>query len=224
MALVFKDRIKETTSTTGTGTFTLTGAVTNSRAFSDIGDANTCYYAAINPVDNEWEVGVGTYTLSGTTLARTTVLANHLGTSATVSFTSKPTIFCTLPADKVLNIAAIPFIIDGGGSVLTAGEKGHIIVPFDCIITQVTALADQSGTVTIDIWKDTYANFPPVNGDSITASAPVALSTAAKYQDSTLTGWTLVMSAGDILAYNVDASPTPASITRLLVSLDVDKT
>jgi len=224
MALIFKDRVKETTSTTGTGTFTLTGAVTGFRAFSDIGDANTCFYAAINEADDEWEVGVGTYTLSGTTLARTTVLNNHLGTTATVAFTSTPIIFCTLPADKVFNKSGISFTIDGGGAVLTAGEKGHIFVPFDCTITQVSAFGDASGTVTVDIWKDTYANFPPVNADSITASAPVALSTAQKYQDSTLTGWTVDISAGDVLAYNVDASPTPATITRLTVALDVTKT
>ena len=72
MALTIKDRVKETTTTTGTGTFTLGGAVTGFDAFSTIGDGNTTYYACSDGTD--FEVGIGTYTLSGTTLSRDTVL------------------------------------------------------------------------------------------------------------------------------------------------------
>lgn len=72
MALVIKDRVKETTTTAGTGTYTLAGAVTSFDAFSEIGDGNTTYYGCSDGTD--FEVGIGTYTLSGTTLARTTIL------------------------------------------------------------------------------------------------------------------------------------------------------
>jgi hypothetical protein len=72
----------------------------------------------------------------------------------------------------------------------------------------------------VDIWKDTYANFPPLDADSITASAPPTLSSAQKAQDSTLTGWTTSVAAGDILAYNVDSATT---VTRVLVSLKCTK-
>jgi len=72
MALTIKDRVKETTTTTGTGTFTLGGAVSGFDAFSTIGDGNTTYYACSDGTD--FEVGIGTYTLSGTTLSRDTVL------------------------------------------------------------------------------------------------------------------------------------------------------
>jgi len=72
MALTIKDRIKETTTTTGTGTYTLGGAVGGFDAFSTIGDGNTTYYACSDGTD--FEVGIGTYTLSGTTLSRDTVL------------------------------------------------------------------------------------------------------------------------------------------------------
>jgi len=72
MALTIKDRIKETTTTTGTGTYTLGGAVGSFDAFSTIGDGNTTYYACSDGTD--FEVGIGTYTLSGTTLSRDTVL------------------------------------------------------------------------------------------------------------------------------------------------------
>lgn len=72
MALAIKDRVKETTTTTGTGTFTLAGAVSGFEAFSEIGDGNTTYYACSDGTD--FEVGIGTYTLSGTTLSRDTIL------------------------------------------------------------------------------------------------------------------------------------------------------
>jgi hypothetical protein len=115
---------------------------------------------------------------------------------------------------------AIAFIIDGGGSAITTGEKGHLRVPFACTINRATALADQSGSVTVDVWKDTYANFSPTDADSITASAPVTITSAQKSEDSTLTGWTTSVAADDILAYNVDSATT---ITRVTVSLKCTK-
>lgn len=72
MALVIKDRVKETTTTTGTGTLTLSGTLTGFESFAEVGDGNTTYYACTDGTD--FEVGVGTYTLSGTTLSRDTVL------------------------------------------------------------------------------------------------------------------------------------------------------
>ena len=72
MALVIKDRVKETTATTGTGTYTLSGAISGFEAFSEVGNSNTTYYGCSDGTD--FEVGIGTYTLSGTTLTRTTIL------------------------------------------------------------------------------------------------------------------------------------------------------
>ena len=69
MTLVVADRIQETTATTGTGTLTLAGAVSGFRAFSVIGDGNSCFYVIDDGAGN-WEVGRGTYTSSGTTLSR----------------------------------------------------------------------------------------------------------------------------------------------------------
>lgn len=119
------------------------------------------------------------------------------------------------------NIITITFIIDGGGSAITTGEKGHLEIPFAGTIQAVTTLADASGSIVVDIWKDTYANFPPTNADSITASAPPTLSSAQKAQDTTLTGWTKTIAAGDILAFNVDSATT---VTRVVISLKVAKT
>ncbi len=116
--------------------------------------------------------------------------------------------------------AGILFLIDGGGNELSTGISGDIEIPFKCDIDRVTLLADQSGSVVIDIWKDTYANYPPTDADSITASAVPTITTALKYQDSTMTGWTTALAAGDILRYNVDSVTT---ITRVLVALKVSR-
>jgi hypothetical protein len=111
---------------------------------------------------------------------------------------------------------AIAFVIDGGGSAITTGQKGHLEIPFACTIQRATLLADQSGSIVIDIWKDTYANFPPTDADSITASAPPTISGAQKSQDATLTGWTKAINAGDILAFNVDSVATIQRVTLVL--------
>lgn len=114
----------------------------------------------------------------------------------------------------------ITYVIDGGGSAITTGIKGDFSVPAGCTITSVTALADQTGSIVIDIWKDTYANFPPTDADSITSAAPVTISSATKATDSTLTGWTTSISAGDILRFNVDSAST---VTRVTLEIRVTK-
>jgi hypothetical protein len=118
-------------------------------------------------------------------------------------------------------IHAIGITIDGGGSAITTGVKGYIEVPYACTINRVTMLADQSGSAVVDVYKDTYANYPPVAADTITASAKPTITTATKSQDSTLTGWTTSVAAGDVLGFNVDSAST---ITRLHIILKVTKT
>ena len=118
-------------------------------------------------------------------------------------------------------IGTLTFIIDGGGSAITTGIKGDLEIPFACTINRATLLADQSGSIVVDIWKDTYANFAPTVADTITAAAKPTLSAATKSQDSTLTGWTTSIAAGDILRFNVDSAST---LTRVTLSLKVTKT
>lgn len=105
MALVLADRVKETTTTTGTGTVTLLGASTGYQSFAVIGNGNTTYYTIASQTGNEWEVGVGTYTSSGTTLARTTVLSNSSGTQPSALSFSAGTkdVFVTYPAGYSVN-------------------------------------------------------------------------------------------------------------------------
>ena len=134
MALVFKDRVKETTATTGTGTVTLAGASAGFQSFSVIGDANTTYYTLVS--GSEWEVGIGTYTSSGTTLSRDTVLeSSDNGSKIVLAGTSD--VFCTYPAEKAVvqdetNTAYVPQIAASNGVSLTKNNiSSNFTIPTD---------------------------------------------------------------------------------------------
>ena len=100
MALVVKDRVQETSTTTGTGTFTLAGAVAGFQSFSVIGNGNTTYYAIVG--GTEWEVGLGTYTSSGTTLSRDTILESSNGGTAVNFSSGTKNVFVTYPAEEAV--------------------------------------------------------------------------------------------------------------------------
>jgi hypothetical protein len=100
MALVVKDRVKETTTTTGTGTYTLAGAATGFQSFAVVGDGNATYYTVTDGTD--WEVGVGTYTASGTTLSRNTILASSNSGSAVNWGAGSKDVFLTYPAERAV--------------------------------------------------------------------------------------------------------------------------
>lgn len=102
MAFVVKDRVKETSATTGTGTLTLAGAATDFQSFAAIGDGNTTFYTISLPSGDEWEVGIGTYTASGTTLSRTTVLASSNSGSLVNFSAGDKDVFCTYPAGRAV--------------------------------------------------------------------------------------------------------------------------
>ena len=122
MALVLADRVKETTTTTGTGTVTLLGAATGFQSFAVVGDGNTTFYTIASQTGNEWEVGVGTYATSGTTLARTTVLSNSAGTQPTALTFSAGTkdVFVTYPAEY----AVASTNVGTSGQLLTSNGTG----------------------------------------------------------------------------------------------------
>lgn len=109
-------------------------------------------------------------------------------------------------------------------ATVTAGVKGDISVPFNCVIQRVTLLADAAvatNPLIVEIWKDTFANYPPVVGDSIVASAKPTINIAAQSgQISVLTGWTTVITAGDTLRFNVVA-PAATGATRVAICIDV---
>lgn len=111
--------------------------------------------------------------------------------------------------------------IDGGGTAITTGLKGFVRVPYNCTITGWELYADQTGSVVIDVWKDTYANFPPTSLDSIAGTEKPTLSSAQKNQDTSLSTWTTSVTAGDIVAFNVDSATT---VTRVSLSINATKT
>jgi hypothetical protein len=99
--------------------------------------------------------------------------------------------------------------------------KGDLQIPFACTITSWTLMADQSGSIVVDVWKDTLANYPPTVADSITGSALPTITSASSATSSTLTGWTTSINANDVLRYNVNSAST---ITRVTLSLSVTRT
>lgn len=99
MSFVFSDRVKESTSSTGTADFSLAGAVANSRPWSDIGDGNQSYYAALNAANAEWEIGFGTYVAGAPNkVTRDKVSNNSAGTKVKISFTASPVVWCDFPS------------------------------------------------------------------------------------------------------------------------------
>ena len=124
MALVINDRVKETSTTQGTGDITLAGAATGFITFnSGIGTSNTTYYAIFEQGTNNFEVGLGT--LSGsTTLQRDTVLSNSAGNTSKINFNSGGTstlnVFCTMPAEKSV-------YLDGSGDPVGAASAGFAL-------------------------------------------------------------------------------------------------
>jgi hypothetical protein len=133
MAFVLANRVKETTTTAGTGTVTLLGASTGFQSFAIIGNANTTYYTIASQSGSEWEVGIGTYTSSGTTLARTTVLSNSSATQPSALSFSAGTkdVFVTYPSEYTANAI-------GGGI-------GAVQLNADTVTVNGTILAGQNG-------------------------------------------------------------------------------
>lgn len=134
MAFVVKDRVKETTTTAGTGTITLAGAATGFQSFSAIGDGNNTYYCIAEQNGSGWEVGIGTYTSSGTTLSRDTVLASSAGGTTKVSFPAgTKDVFVTYPASYA-SFAAAGAVTENyttftGTFTLTSGKNGFSVGP-----------------------------------------------------------------------------------------------
>jgi hypothetical protein len=116
MALVIADRVRETTTTTGTGTITLAGAVANFETFTaNLSNSDTTYYSIVDNTNGAFEVGLGTFTSSGTTLARTTVIASSNSNSAVNFGSGTKDVFITIPATKII-------VKDASGNVSIDGD------------------------------------------------------------------------------------------------------
>ena len=121
MALVINDRVKETSTTTGTGTFNLAGAETGYESFvSGVGTGNTTYYAIELNSANEWEVGIGTVTSgSPDTLSRDTIISSSNSDAAVTFSTGTKNVFCTLPAKKTISpvMDATTFVVTHASTI-----------------------------------------------------------------------------------------------------------
>ena len=171
MALVHADRVQETTTTTGTGTYTLAGAVAGFQSFAAIGNGNTCYYCATNGVD--WEVGLGTYTASGTTLARTSILASTDGGAAVDWGAGTKTVFVTLPAGKWNDVVAHLSNTSNPHSV-TKSQVGLGNVTNDAQLKAASNLSDVANIVTartnlkiVTLTASAYEALSPPDSDTL---------------------------------------------------------
>lgn len=113
MAFVLADRVQETTTSTGTGTITLAGAVTGFQSFAAVGNGNTTFYTIADQSGSNWEVGIGTYTSSGTTLSRSTVLSSSNSGNLVNFGAGTKSVFVTLPASRAVYPAFISAMIFG---------------------------------------------------------------------------------------------------------------
>ena len=110
------------------------------------------------------------------------------------------------------------FVANGMGSEISDGAIGDLYVWAPATITGVALLADQDGDIAFDLYKDTYANYAPTGLDSIVGASPPQISSGKQYLDTTLTGWTTSLSAGDTLRVVVDSCTT---ITRCTITLNL---
>jgi len=213
----------------GVGSFVVASAVAGHVTPNNASAADKVYhYYAQTPDGLQSEEGHGVYSVATQTLLRTTIDKNSDGTFVPINFAVAPEVDVfpsVMPLEVSSALITINFIIDGGASVIATGMKGYLSCDFAGTISQVELLADVSGSIVVNIWKCTYAQFDagsthPVVGDKITASAPPTITTATKSQDTTLTGWTKAFVAGDILAFNVDSI---ATIKRCTIALKVLK-
>ena len=177
MAILVKDRVKETTTTTGTGTVTLLGATSGFQSFSAIGNGNVTYYAIVGQTSAEWEVGIGTYTSSGTTLSRDTILASSNSGSAVNFSAGTKDVFVTYPASA----GQLPYTFNNQTSTYTVvvSDLGKVINcttgTFTVNLTSAATLGagfncwvwnSGAGTITID----------PASSETIDGASTISLS------------------------------------------------
>ena len=202
MAFVVKDRVQETTTTTGTGTLTLGGAVLGFQTFAIIGNGNTTYYAIADPTAGDWEVGIGTYTASGTTLSRTTVFESSNSGSLVNFAAGTKNVFCTYPAERAV-------YLDAAGSAVTLLDIG-------------TLGASTANITTANITSGTVSTTPTNNTDIVNKAYADAIASGIHFHEAVALATTAALPAN---TYNNGTSGVGATLTgNANGALSVDST
>jgi hypothetical protein len=220
MALIVKDRVKESTTTTGTADFTLGGAASGFQTFAVIGNTNTTYYAAVDQATGDWEVGVGTYSTTGPTLTRDTVLeSSNSGSKVNFAAGSKD-VFCTYPAERSV-------YLDAAGSAVSVLDIGTLGVS----TANITTANITAGTVTTtpasgnDLVNKTYVDTLVASGihfhQPVRVESPINLN--ATYNNGTAGVGATLTNAGTQVALVVDGV-TVATNDRVLVYEQTNQT
>lgn len=207
MALVLADRVKDTTLTTGTGAVTLSGTPpTGFRSFgAGVGDGNTTYYTIAGVGTSEWEVGLGTYTASGTSLSRDVVLSSSNGNALVPFSAGAKDVFVTYPAGKAIadGYGLLPVANGGtGAATLTGYVKGNGTSALTASATIPTS--DLSGN--IDLTTQVTGTLPVANGGTNGTASPAA--GAVAYGTGTAYAFTAAGTTGQVLLSNGTSAPS----------------
>jgi hypothetical protein len=201
MALVLKDRVKETTTTTGTGTVTLAGAAAGFQSFAAVGDGNQTFYAIVDATSGDWEVGVGTYTASGTTLSRTTVVSSSNAGSLVNFGAGSKDVFVTYPSSRAV-------YLDAAGSAVSVLDIGTLGTSTANITTANITAGTVSTTPTSanDLVNKTYVDTLAASGihfhQPVRVEAPINLN--ATYNNGTAGVGATLTNAGTQAALVID--------------------
>lgn len=190
MALVLADRVQETSTSTGTGTFTLDGAIVGYNPFSVIGDGNTTYYTIVGGI--QWEVGIGTYTSSGNTLSRDTILSSSNSNNAVNFPAGAKNVFVTYPSEKAVYENASGTVVL---SALTATEftATNVNATSNLVTSEFTAVnANITSSLITDEFTATNANVTTLNASSSVVSAEFDNTGVFYYNAQTVTANTTI--------------------------------
>jgi hypothetical protein len=208
MALIVKDRVQETTIVIGTGTMTLAGAVLGFQSFAAIGNGNTTYYAVTDPVTGDWEVGIGTYTSSGTTLSRDTVLSSSNGGSLVNFVAGTKNVFCTYPSERAI-------YLDSAGSYPVQNTFDTLVAATATLTAGTITTAPLGGT---DIVNKSYVDTLAASGihfhQPVRVESPINLN--ATYNNGASGVGATLTNAGTQVALVIDGV-TVATNDRVLV-------
>jgi hypothetical protein len=207
--------------TTDLSNLFLTTAQTFSSQFTNVQSGLNTYTGgtASNPTVNISALTINTITASGNSIF-TGTLSGGSSFSANTIFSGTSNVNSLFSTIDHTHFGGIGFTIDAGNSVISTGYKGCVIIPFNATIRSWTIVADTTGSIVVDVWKDTYGNYPPVSGDTISGTEKITLSNQQKNQDLLLTSWATSISSGDILAFNVESV---ASVKKVYVMISVLK-